>query len=73
MRTFTAPLCELGEFEEITKLLKKPDAAAALTGCVDSQKLHMVYGLSDGFKYRIIEPRCAEDYGRASPDSGDYF
>ena len=54
MRTFTAPLCELGEFEEITKLLKKPDAAAALTGCVDSQKLHMVYGLSDGFKYKII-------------------
>ena len=54
MRTFTAPLCELGEFEEITKLLKKPGAAAALTGCVDSQKLHMVYGLSDGFKYKII-------------------
>ena len=54
MRTFTAPLCELGEFEEITKLLKKPNAAAALTGCVDSQKLHMVYGLSDGFKYKII-------------------
>ena len=27
---------------------------AALTGCVDSQKLHMVYGLSDGFKYKII-------------------
>lgn len=54
MRTFTAPLNELGEFEEITRLLKKPGAAVALTGCVDSQKLHMVYGLSDGFKYKII-------------------
>ena len=54
MRTFTAPLYELGEFEEITKLLKKQRAMAALTGCVDSQKLHMVYGLSDGFKYKII-------------------
>ncbi len=54
MRTFTAPLYELGEFEEIRGLLKKPGAAAALTGCVDSQKLHMVYGLSDGFKYKII-------------------
>jgi len=53
MRTFTAPLYELGEFEEIRKLLKKP-GAAALTGCVDSQKMHMVYGLSDGFKYKII-------------------
>ncbi len=54
MRTFTAPLYELGEFEEIRGLLKKPGAAPALTGCVDSQKLHMVYGLSDGFKYKII-------------------
>ena len=54
MRTFTAPLYELGEFEEIAKLLKKQRAMAALTGCVDSQKLHMVYGLSDGFKYKII-------------------
>lgn len=54
MRTFTAPLNELGEFEEITRLLKKPQAAVALTGCVDSQKLHMTYGLSDGFKYKII-------------------
>lgn len=54
MRTFTAPLHELGEFEEITKLLEKPQAAIALTGCVDSQKLHMAYGLSEGFKYKII-------------------
>lgn len=54
MRTFTAPLHELGEFEEITGLLKKRQAAVALTGCVDSQKLHMTYGLSGEFKYKII-------------------
>ena len=54
MRTFTAPLYELGEFEEITKLLKSHTAAVSLTGCVDSQKLHMIYGLSDGFKNKII-------------------
>ncbi len=54
MRTFTAPLHELGEFEEITKLLKKPQTAISLTGCVDSQKMHMIYGLSDGLKYKII-------------------
>ena len=54
MRTFTAPLHELGEFEEITKLVKKPQTAVALTGCVDSQKMHMIYGLSDGLKYKII-------------------
>ena len=54
MRTFTAPLYELGEFEEITKFLNKPQAAVSLIGCVDSQKLHMAYGLSSGFKYKII-------------------
>ena len=50
MRALTAPLHELLEFEEVRSLLKKPGKAAALTGCVESQKLHMVYGLSDGFK-----------------------
>ncbi len=56
MRTFTAPLHELGEFEEIEGFLKKTGRAVALTGCVDSQKLHMIYGLSDGLglKYKII-------------------
>ena len=47
---------ELGEFEEIEGFLKKTGRAVALTGCVDSQKLHMIYGLSDGLglKYKII-------------------
>ncbi len=54
MRALTAPLYELGEFEEIKNLLKKPGKMAALTGCVESQKLHMVYGLSDGYKNRLI-------------------
>jgi len=56
MRTFTAPLHELGEFEEIERYLREMGRAVALTGCVDSQKLHMIYGLSNslGFKYKII-------------------
>lgn len=54
MTVFTAPLRELGEFEEIRKLLEKTGTAVGLTGCVDSQKLHMIYGLGEEFKYRII-------------------
>ena len=56
MRTFTAPLQELGEFGEIQGFLKKTGTAVALTGCVDSQKMHMIYGLGDGLnlKYRRI-------------------
>lgn len=54
MRALTAPLHELSEFEEIIALLKKPGKAAALTGCVESQKLHMVYGIGDGYQNKLI-------------------
>lgn len=54
MRALMAPLEELGEFEQLTRLLKKPSACAAITGCMESQKLHMVFGLGDGVKNRLI-------------------
>ncbi|MCM1087981.1 MAG: transcription-repair coupling factor [Muribaculaceae bacterium] len=54
MRALLAPLGELGEYDEIVKMLKKDKAALAISGCVDSEKLHMIYGLSDGFKNKII-------------------
>ena len=54
MRALLAPLQELGEYDEIKKMLGKDTAAVALSGCVDSEKLHMVYGLGDGFRYKII-------------------
>ena len=54
MRALTTPLQELSIYEEIKKALKKDRANLSLTGCIDSQKLHMIYGLSDGFQYKII-------------------
>lgn len=54
MRAFTEPLRELGEFEEIASGLKKKTGIIQLDGCIDSQKLHMIYGLSDNFDYKII-------------------
>lgn len=45
MRVLTAPLEELGEFQEIKSKLRENTAHGALTGCVESQKLHMIYGL----------------------------
>ena len=54
MRALTAPLHELIEFEEVRSLLEKSGKTVALTGCVESQKLHMVYGLGDGFKQKLI-------------------
>ena len=49
----TAPIREMGEYEEIHKALGKHQSVA-LTGCVDSQKVHMLYSVSDGFPVKII-------------------
>ena len=54
MRALLAPLQELGEYEELKKILGKEKAAVSISGCVDSEKLHMIYGLSDGFRHKII-------------------
>ena len=54
MKALLAPLKEIGEYEKIQSLLKKGKEAVLLTGCVDSQKLHMIYGFNDGFDVKII-------------------
>ncbi len=54
MQALLSPLQELAEFDELKDALRKRTGPIALSGCVDSQKLHMIYGLSDGFKTKVI-------------------
>lgn len=54
MRALLAPLSELGEYEEIRRLLSRGKFSVALSGCADSQKLHMIYGLGEGFRRKLI-------------------
>ncbi len=54
MQALLAPLKELAGYEEVRDAVRKGISPVALTGCVDSQKLHMIYGLSDGLKYKVI-------------------
>ena len=54
MQALLAPLHELAEYDEIKNLVHKQNQPVALTGCMESQKLHMIYGLSDGFLYKLI-------------------
>lgn len=66
MKGLSAPLRELAEFEEGKKLLDREKAKAAFSGLYDSQKLHMVSGLGDGFEQKIIvtfSDRQARDIG----------
>lgn len=50
----TEPLKQLAEYEEAAAGLKKSKGIIEISGCAGPQKLHMIYGLSDGFQYKII-------------------
>ncbi len=54
MQALLAPIKELPDYERMRDSLREGSASVALSGCVDSQKLHIVYGLSDGLKYKVI-------------------
>ena len=54
MKAFIAPLTELAEFETVQKKCKKEKGILQFAGCVNSQKTHMMYALSDGFDFKII-------------------
>lgn len=54
MNTFTQPLFELKEFTQVRKNIEAGSTPVYLTGCIDSQKCHLMYGLSEHCKYRVI-------------------
>ena len=54
MQALIAPLTELAEFETVLKKRKKETGILQFAGCVNSQKTHMMYALSDGFNFKII-------------------
>jgi len=67
MNALRSPLRELGEFEEIQKKLNsRTSTCLGLYGCIDSQKLHMIYGLAETFRTKLIvtysEKRMRELY-----------
>lgn len=54
MKTFTEPLKELKEFNDIRDNIIMGELPVQITGCIDSQKCHLIHGLSDGFKFKVI-------------------
>jgi len=54
MQALIAPLMELAEFETVQKKRKEQKGILQFAGCVNSQKTHMMYALSDGFDFKII-------------------
>ena len=54
MRTYTEPLQELKEFQDASAALRKGQTPVQITGCIDSQKCHLIYGLSETYRTRLI-------------------
>lgn len=50
MQVFMQPLENLTEYEEIRTRLRNNRGLLQLSGCVESQKAHMMYGLFEGMK-----------------------
>ncbi len=54
MNTLLAPLRELGEYEEIIRALDKKSGKVSISGCVDSQKLHVIFGMDKDYDVKLI-------------------
>ncbi len=54
MQALIHPLTELAEYEEIIKKRRNAPGMIRILGCVNSQKTHMMYGMSDGCLYKVI-------------------
>ena len=69
MKSLLQPLLEMAEFEEIKKAAVSNHGIFAVSGCIESQKAHLIYGLSGLFACRLI---IAEDEKRAREIFEDY-
>ena len=54
MKTFTEPLKELKEFNDIRDNIIMNNLPVQITGCIDSQKCHLIHGLGDGMTFKVI-------------------
>lgn len=54
MQALLAPLRELADYQKIEECLRKKQGAVSISGCVDSQKLHVAYGLSGEYRIKVI-------------------
>ena len=54
MRAIEAPLQELEQFTQLNSYLDKPFACVEVSGCADSQKMHLINCLGKDVRYRII-------------------
>ncbi|MCF0134336.1 MAG: transcription-repair coupling factor [Blautia sp.] len=69
MKTILTPFQSLADFDRVCKDIQQNNGFQQISGCIESQKVHMMYGLSGLFPCRLI---IAEDERRAKEIYEDY-
>ena len=54
MKTLLAPLAELADYEEIRKNRTKENGMIQISGCVNTQKIHLLSGIGSGCGYKLV-------------------
>ncbi len=54
MDTFYEPLLQMEAFVQVEEALKREEGLTLVTGCVDSQKTHLMYGLGQDWPVKLI-------------------
>lgn len=54
MKTLTAPLEEINAYRSAKEAIERGKLPLHISGCVESQKCHLIYGLGQNNKWRVI-------------------
>lgn len=54
METLLAPLQEINAYSSVRECMKKGTFPLHISGCMDSQRTHFIYGLSQGISWKVI-------------------
>ena len=54
MKTFYAPLSELAGIEQLKKDFEVTGQPVMISGCIDTQKIHLVHAAVNDYKFRLI-------------------
>ena len=70
MRAFLEPLRSLEEMEKLRAQLRKEPGIRMVSGCIDPQKPHLMYGLGNDFKYKVIVTFNEQKHGSSVKNIG---
>ena len=56
-RVFVNPLTELAEYEELNRDLNRGKGPVQISGCMDSQKVHLMWEAGETLPWKLVQER----------------